>query len=121
MCHGVNSRTCPHRRQVAPTSPASSTSTSCPADEAANAASRPMGPAPITATRMVASAAGGVTRRRKGYSAPEDEAYMKVLAIETSCDETAASVVDASGVRSDVVYTQDVHAAFGGVVPELAS
>jgi N6-L-threonylcarbamoyladenine synthase len=46
---------------------------------------------------------------------------MRVLGIESSCDETAASVVDASGVRSDVVYSQTVHAAYGGVVPELAA
>ena len=46
---------------------------------------------------------------------------MVVLGIETSCDETAASVVDGSGVRSDVVYSQTVHEAYGGVVPELAS
>lgn len=46
---------------------------------------------------------------------------MKVLGIETSCDETAASVVDASGVLSDVVHSQAVHAEYGGVVPELAS
>lgn len=46
---------------------------------------------------------------------------MNVLGIETSCDETAASVVGVDGVRSDVVYGQAVHAAFGGVVPELAS
>ncbi len=46
---------------------------------------------------------------------------MKVLAIETSCDETAASIVDATGILSDVVHTQEVHAAYGGVVPELAS
>lgn len=46
---------------------------------------------------------------------------MRVLGIETSCDETAAAVVDGSGVRSDVVYTQEVHAAYGGVVPELAA
>ncbi len=46
---------------------------------------------------------------------------MDVLAIETSCDETAAAVVGAGGVRSDVVHTQEIHAAFGGVVPELAS
>lgn len=44
-----------------------------------------------------------------------------VLGIETSCDETAASVVDGSGVRSDVVYSQTIHEAYGGVVPELAS
>jgi N6-L-threonylcarbamoyladenine synthase len=46
-----------------------------------------------------------------------------LLAIETSCDETAAAVVDDSyTVRSSVVASQvDLHAAFGGVVPELAS
>lgn len=46
---------------------------------------------------------------------------MVVLGIESSCDETAASVVDASGVRSDVVHTQAIHEAFGGVVPEHAA
>lgn len=46
---------------------------------------------------------------------------MRVLGIESSCDETAASVVDETGVRSDIVHTQAVHAAYGGVVPELAS
>lgn len=46
---------------------------------------------------------------------------MRVLGIETSCDETAASVVDDDGVASDVVHTQAIHAKFGGVVPEHAS
>jgi len=46
---------------------------------------------------------------------------MNVLGIETSCDETAASVVGPSGVRSDVVYTQTIHQEYLGVVPELAS
>ncbi|HSS08965.1 MAG TPA: tRNA (adenosine(37)-N6)-threonylcarbamoyltransferase complex transferase subunit TsaD, partial [Acidimicrobiales bacterium] len=46
-----------------------------------------------------------------------------VLAIETSCDETAAAVVvDGRDVRSSVVSSQvDLHATFGGVVPEVAS
>ncbi len=46
-----------------------------------------------------------------------------ILAIETSCDETAVAVVTAGHrVRSNVVATQfDVHAKYGGVVPELAS
>ena len=46
-----------------------------------------------------------------------------MLGIETSCDETAAAVVtDAGVVLSDVVKSQlDVHALYGGVVPELAS
>ncbi|MBW3644867.1 MAG: tRNA (adenosine(37)-N6)-threonylcarbamoyltransferase complex transferase subunit TsaD [Actinobacteria bacterium] len=46
-----------------------------------------------------------------------------VLAIETSCDETAAAVVvDGTDVLSSVVSSQvDLHARFGGVVPEIAS
>jgi N6-L-threonylcarbamoyladenine synthase len=48
---------------------------------------------------------------------------MRVLGIETSCDETAASVVLGDGwVLSDVVHTQVIlHAPYGGVVPELAA
>lgn len=50
---------------------------------------------------------------------------MRVLGIETSCDETSAAIVDGSGdaanVRSLVILSQDVHRVFGGVVPELAS
>ena len=46
---------------------------------------------------------------------------MNVLGIESSCDETAAAVVGAEGVRSDVIWSQKVHVAYGGVVPELAS
>jgi N6-L-threonylcarbamoyladenine synthase len=46
-----------------------------------------------------------------------------ILAIETSCDETAVSIVqDGKTVLSNVVATQiDVHQAYGGVVPEIAS
>jgi len=46
-----------------------------------------------------------------------------VLALETSCDETAAAVVTESGVvRSSVVASQaELHARYGGVVPEVAS
>lgn len=47
---------------------------------------------------------------------------MLVLGIETSCDETAASVVwDGKKILSNVVYSQMVHKKYGGVVPELAS
>jgi N6-L-threonylcarbamoyladenine synthase len=48
---------------------------------------------------------------------------MKILGIETSCDETSASVVeDGMQIHSLVTATQiDIHAAFGGVVPEVAS
>ena len=48
---------------------------------------------------------------------------MKILGIETSCDETAAAVVeDGLKVLSNVLSSQhDIHSRFGGVVPELAS
>ncbi len=48
---------------------------------------------------------------------------MIVLGIESSCDETAAAVVkDGREVLSDVIYSQaEIHARFGGVVPEIAS
>lgn len=49
----------------------------------------------------------------------------RVLGIETSCDETSASVIDGVGddvrLRSLVILSQDVHTIFGGVVPEIAS
>lgn len=46
-----------------------------------------------------------------------------ILAIETSCDETAAALIDEAGtIVSDVVASQiDFHSRFGGVVPEIAS
>lgn len=50
----------------------------------------------------------------------------RVLAIETSCDETSAAVLsagDPGAARLDslIILSQDIHAVFGGVVPELAS
>ncbi|HEU0317309.1 MAG TPA: tRNA (adenosine(37)-N6)-threonylcarbamoyltransferase complex transferase subunit TsaD [Solirubrobacteraceae bacterium] len=45
-----------------------------------------------------------------------------ILALETSCDDTCAAVVTAEGeIRSNVISSQGVHDAFGGVVPEVAS
>ncbi len=46
-----------------------------------------------------------------------------ILGIETSCDETAAAVITADGeIRSSIVASQvELHRAFGGVVPEIAS
>jgi N6-L-threonylcarbamoyladenine synthase len=48
-----------------------------------------------------------------------------ILGIESSCDETSASVVEGSGdkvsQKSLVILSQDVHRIFGGIVPELAS
>lgn len=45
-----------------------------------------------------------------------------ILAIETSCDDTCAAVVDdEGGIRSNVISSQGIHDAYGGVVPELAA
>lgn len=46
---------------------------------------------------------------------------IKILAIESSCDETAAAVCDDGKILSNVIANQTVHAQYGGVVPELAS
>lgn len=48
---------------------------------------------------------------------------IKILAIESSCDETAAAVVvDGREVKSNIIYSQiELHTVFGGVVPEIAS
>ena len=48
---------------------------------------------------------------------------MKILAIESSCDETSVAIVeDGKKVLSNVVYTQiEIHKMYGGVVPEVAS
>ncbi len=51
---------------------------------------------------------------------------MIVLGIETSCDETAAALVEGAGngpgdIRAHIVLSQPDHAAFGGVVPEIAA
>jgi len=48
---------------------------------------------------------------------------MKILGIESSCDETAAAIVeDGHKLLSNVVNSQiDIHAAYGGVIPEVAA
>ena len=54
---------------------------------------------------------------------PRDSSVKYILGVETSCDDTAVAVLD-SGERivSNVVNSQhDIHARFGGIVPELAS
>ncbi|KXK37330.1 MAG: tRNA (adenosine(37)-N6)-threonylcarbamoyltransferase complex transferase subunit TsaD [Saprospiraceae bacterium] len=44
-----------------------------------------------------------------------------ILAIESSCDDTSAAIVEDGVVLSNITATQDVHREYGGVVPELAS
>ncbi|MBL0322198.1 MAG: tRNA (adenosine(37)-N6)-threonylcarbamoyltransferase complex transferase subunit TsaD [Ignavibacteria bacterium] len=46
---------------------------------------------------------------------------MTILAIETSCDDTAAAVVRDGAVLSNIISSQDIHDHYGGIVPELAS
>lgn len=75
-----------------------------------------------------------IVRTRKGYYENGNDAYDMfkgliedkkkiVLAIESSCDETACAIIDEDlDVLSSVVTSQiDVHARFGGVIPEVAS
>src|SRR3712207_4203608 len=65
---------------------------------------------------MASSISGLVT-------SPECYKQAVILAIETSCDDTCAAVVEPGGRRalSNVVHTQTEHARYGGVVPEVAS
>jgi len=44
-----------------------------------------------------------------------------ILGIESSCDDTAAAIIENDIIRSNIIAGQEVHRNFGGVVPELAS
>ena len=44
-----------------------------------------------------------------------------ILAIESSCDDTAAAVINGRKILSNCIANQEIHIAYGGVVPELAS
>ena len=44
-----------------------------------------------------------------------------ILSIESSCDDTGAAVLENNSVLSNIIAGQKIHAAYGGVVPELAS
>ena len=46
---------------------------------------------------------------------------LTVLAFESSCDDTGVAVIRGNEVLSNVIANQEVHAQFGGVVPEMAS
>src|SRR3984957_9757603 len=46
---------------------------------------------------------------------------MKILGIESSCDDTAAAVISNKLLLSNIIAGQQVHKDYGGVVPELAS
>ena len=60
---------------------------------------------------------------RRQMAALAEKEHIRILAVESSCDETAAAVVeDGRIILSNAVFTQiDLHALYGGVVPEIAS
>ena len=60
--------------------------------------------------------------RRKAEELAKQE-KVRILSLETSCDETAAAVIENGRViLSNVVFSQiDLHELYGGVVPEIAS
>ncbi len=52
---------------------------------------------------------------------PLNSDTVHILAIETSCDDTAAAVIVNGKMLANIVATQKIHEAYGGVIPELAS
>ena len=46
---------------------------------------------------------------------------MRILAVETSCDDTAVALLDGYGAIAERVYSQKIHSQHGGIVPELAA
>jgi N6-L-threonylcarbamoyladenine synthase len=46
---------------------------------------------------------------------------MNILGIETSCDETSVAVISDDKLKANLISSQDFHAKYGGVVPELSS
>ena len=47
---------------------------------------------------------------------------MLVFAVETSCDETSVCILnDSKKILSHIIYSQEEHKKFGGVIPEIAS
>src|SRR5205823_8679090 len=73
----------------------------------------------------LAPGSGAILQRNVNASEPLaiSRSEMAILGIETSCDETAAAVVTDDGeIVASIVASQDeLHARFGGVVPEVAS
>jgi hypothetical protein len=58
----------------------------------------------------------------RSTTCPTQGRYELILALESSCDDTCAAVLGATGaLRSNVISSQEVHDRFGGVVPEIAS
>jgi N6-L-threonylcarbamoyladenine synthase len=88
-----------------------------------NASSQPLQVAVAAGTDTEASGRQG-TANSRGRGRQLQNPPMRILGIETSCDETAAAVYDSGGpgLVTHEIYSQvALHAAYGGVVPELAS
>ncbi len=77
----------------------------------------------VAGMQLQVSAVSGACDRVQSAELSEGAPRPLILAIESSCDETAASIIDGEGnLHSDVVASQiDFHSRFGGVVPEIAS
>ena len=62
-------------------------------------------------------------RMREKADALRQKGHARILAVESSCDETAIAIVDDGRIeRANAIASQiDVHALYGGVVPEIAS
>ena len=86
----------------------------------------PLAPHDVAGMQLQVDAARAEASRKEAprtESACPAVARPLILAIESSCDETAAAIVDGDGnLVADIVASQvDFHARFGGVVPEIAS
>ena len=86
----------------------------------------PLAPHDVAGMQLQVDAARAEASRKEASrteSACPAVARPLILAIESSCDETAAAIVDGDGnLVADIVASQvDFHARFGGVVPEIAS
>ncbi len=86
----------------------------------------PLAPHDVAGMQLQVDAARAEASRKEASrteSARPAVARPLILAIESSCDETAAAIVDGDGnLVADIVASQvDFHARFGGVVPEIAS
>ena len=59
--------------------------------------------------------------KRKDSKAEKRHAMTIILGIESSCDDTSAAILKDGVILSNIIASQKVHEAYGGVVPELAS
>lgn len=63
----------------------------------------------------------GLKQCRDSHKPGKKKMSVNIIGIESSCDDTSAAVISDGILRSNVIASQKVHEAYGGVVPELAS